>query len=123
MQSAEFDYVKINAKTLKDMTSSDVAAGYQTFKSMTDTFDIQIIAVGVDSKELFDELQSLGLKKANLKNMSTSVCIHSLFVLYDNIALRPFCWGLATVNSGKFFKTHFSFPLKAWFSVPTQNMA
>lgn len=61
LQSAEFDYVKINAATLKEMSSNDMSAAYQALKTMTNTLDIGIIAVGVDSKELHDELQSLGI--------------------------------------------------------------
>jgi len=61
LQSAEFDYVKINAATLKEMSTSDMSAGYQALKTMTDTLDVRIIAVGVDSQELFDELQELGI--------------------------------------------------------------
>ncbi len=62
LQSAKFDYVKINAATLKEMNSNDMSAGYQALKTMTDTLDIRIIAVGVDSKELFNELQSIGIE-------------------------------------------------------------
>ncbi len=61
LQSAEFDYVKINATTIKEMNASDMSASYQALKTMTDTLDIRIIAVGVDSQEVFDELQALGI--------------------------------------------------------------
>ena len=61
LQSAEFDYVKINATTLKSMNASDMSASYQALKTMTDTLDIRIIAVGVDSQDVFDELQALGI--------------------------------------------------------------
>ena len=62
LKSAKFEYVKINAETLKQMSSKEMSAGYRALKTMTDTLDIRIIAVGVDSKELFDELQSLGIE-------------------------------------------------------------
>ena len=62
LQSAEFDYVKINATTLKDISSNEMSAGFQALKTITDTFDVQIIAVAVDSKQLFNELQTLGIQ-------------------------------------------------------------
>lgn len=62
LQSAEFDYVKINATTLRDISSNDMPAGYKALKTITDTLDVRIIAVGVDSKTLFDDLQNLGIQ-------------------------------------------------------------
>ena len=62
LQSAHFDYVKINANTLHDMSSNDMTAGYKALRTITDTLDIRVIAVGVDSQLLFDELKSLGIE-------------------------------------------------------------
>ena len=62
LQSADFDYVKINATILRDISSNDMSAGFQALRTMTDTLDVQIIAVGVDSKQLFDDLQTLGIQ-------------------------------------------------------------
>ena len=62
LQSAHFDYVKINANTLHDMSRNDMTAGYKALRTITDTMDIRIIAVGVDSQLLFDELKSLGIE-------------------------------------------------------------
>jgi diguanylate cyclase (GGDEF)-like protein len=61
LQSGQFDYVKINAKTLHEMSRNNMSAGYQALRTITDTLDIQIIAVAVDSQEVFDELKSLGI--------------------------------------------------------------
>ena len=61
LQNAEFNYVKINAQTLHDMMRDEHSAGYQAFKTMTDTMGITIVAVGVDSQALFDALRELGI--------------------------------------------------------------
>jgi diguanylate cyclase (GGDEF)-like protein len=61
LQSGQFDYVKINAKTLYEMSRNDVPAGYQALRTITDTLDIRIIAVAVDSQKVFDKLKSLGI--------------------------------------------------------------
>jgi diguanylate cyclase (GGDEF)-like protein len=61
LQSGQFDYVKINAKTLYGMSREDMPAGYQALRTITDTLDIRIIAVAVDSQKVFDELKSLGI--------------------------------------------------------------
>ena len=61
LQSAQFDYVKVNAKTLCDLSTIDQPVGYQALKTITDTLDLKIIAVGVDSQALFDQLQTLGI--------------------------------------------------------------
>ncbi|MCP4389550.1 MAG: EAL domain-containing protein [Gammaproteobacteria bacterium] len=61
LQSGQFDYVKINAITLHEMSRNDMAAGFQALRTITDTLDIHIIAVAVDSQEVFDELKALGI--------------------------------------------------------------
>jgi diguanylate cyclase (GGDEF)-like protein len=61
LQTGQFDYVKINAKTLHEMSREDMSAGYQALRTITDTLDIRIIAVGVDSQKVFDELKSIGI--------------------------------------------------------------
>lgn len=61
LQSGQFDYVKINAKTLHEMSRNDMPAGYQALRTITDTLDIRIIAVAVDSQEVFNELKALGI--------------------------------------------------------------
>ena len=61
LQSGQFDYVKINAKTLYEMSREDSSTGYQALRTITDTLDIRIIAVAVDSQKVFDELKSLGI--------------------------------------------------------------
>jgi EAL domain-containing protein (putative c-di-GMP-specific phosphodiesterase class I) len=43
------------------MSRNDMPAGYQALRTITDTLDISIIAVAVDSKEVIDELTSLGI--------------------------------------------------------------
>ena len=61
LQSGQFDYVKINAKTLYEMSREDTPAGYQALRTITDTLEIRIIAVAVDSQKVSDELTSLGI--------------------------------------------------------------
>jgi len=61
LQSGQFDYVKVNASTLHDMGRDDMSAGYQALRTITDTLDIKIIAVAVDSQEVYDELRTLGI--------------------------------------------------------------
>ena len=61
LQSGQFDYVKINASTLHEMGREDMSAGYQALRTITDTLDIDIIAVAVDSEQVFDELKALGI--------------------------------------------------------------
>ncbi len=61
LQSGQFDYVKINAITLHEMSRNDMAAGFQALRTITDTLDIRIIAVAVDSQNVCDELKSLGI--------------------------------------------------------------
>jgi len=55
------DYLKVNAQTLYEMTQSDIPAGYQALRTMTKAMDILLIAVGVDSQEMHDHLQHLGI--------------------------------------------------------------
>ncbi len=62
LQNATFDYVKVNANTLKEMSAGEMSVGFQALRTITNTMDIQIIAVGVDSQQLFDELQALGIE-------------------------------------------------------------
>jgi len=62
LQSAQFNYVKINANTLCGMSTDEVSSGFQALKTLTDTLGILIIAVAVDSQELFDQLNKLGVK-------------------------------------------------------------
>lgn len=61
LQVVRPDYVKVNAKTLYDMTTGDMTAGYQALTTVTKAMDIQLIAVGVDSQKLYDHLLELGV--------------------------------------------------------------
>ena len=61
LQTVRPDYVKVNAKTLYDMTTGDMTAGYQALTTLTKAMDIKLIAVGVDSKNLHDHLLELGV--------------------------------------------------------------
>ncbi len=61
LQSTRFDYVKINAKTLCAIATDELSAGYQAFKTMADTMGLLIIAVGVDSQAVYDQLTLLGI--------------------------------------------------------------
>ncbi len=75
LQNAEFDYVKINATTLREMSEGGMSVGYHALKTITNTLEIQIIAVGVDSQQLFDELQTLGIEvmQGNFLNESQTL--------------------------------------------------
>ncbi|MGB5602441.1 MAG: LapD/MoxY N-terminal periplasmic domain-containing protein [Gammaproteobacteria bacterium] len=55
------DYLKVNAQTLYDMSREQIAAGYQALQTMTRTMDIELIAVAVDSQQIHDHLQQLGI--------------------------------------------------------------
>ncbi|MFW2373069.1 MAG: LapD/MoxY N-terminal periplasmic domain-containing protein [Gammaproteobacteria bacterium] len=61
LQSVRPDYVKINAKSLYDMTTEEIPAAYQALRTLVDTMDISLIAVAVDSQELYDHLKQLGV--------------------------------------------------------------
>ena len=61
LKSVRPDYLKINAQTLYDMTHGSTAAGYQALQTMTRAMDIQLIAVAVDTQEVHDHLQQLGI--------------------------------------------------------------
>ncbi len=59
--SGQFDYVKINAKTLQAMNRSDIPASFQALRTLTETVAVEVIAVGVDSQQMCDELRGLGI--------------------------------------------------------------
>jgi len=62
LQSGEFDYAKINARVLHDMVESDMTASYQALRTLGDTLDIRIIAVAVDSQQMYNDLLELGIE-------------------------------------------------------------
>lgn len=62
LQSARFDYVKINANNLCEQNSEELSKGYQALKTITDTLDIKIIVVGVDSQSSFEQLRTSGIE-------------------------------------------------------------
>ena len=55
------DYLKVNAKTLYDMTRDDNPAGYEALQTMIRAMDIDLIAVAVDSREICDHLRQVGI--------------------------------------------------------------
>lgn len=61
LQSGEFEYVKINANTLQQLSLNNLPSGYQALKTITDTLGMKFIAVGIDSQQLYDELDGLGI--------------------------------------------------------------
>ena len=61
LQTTRFDYVKISAQTLCDMNKNKSNSAYQALKTITDTLDIDMIAVGVDSQDIYDHIQQLGI--------------------------------------------------------------
>ncbi len=62
LQSVRPDYIKVNAKTLYDMTQAEIPAAYQALRTLTNAMDIRIIAVGVDTEELYQHLHKRGVK-------------------------------------------------------------
>ena len=62
LQSAQFNYVKINANTLCGMKTDEASSGFQALKTLTDALGIQMIAVAIDSQELFDQLSDMGIR-------------------------------------------------------------
>ena len=62
LQSGQFDYVKIKAGILQEMMQGEMAAGYQALRTLGDTLDILIIAVAVDSQEVYNDLRELGIE-------------------------------------------------------------
>jgi EAL domain-containing protein (putative c-di-GMP-specific phosphodiesterase class I)/GGDEF domain-containing protein len=62
LRSTRFDYVKINASNLGDIETEEVSSGFQALKTITDTLDIRIIVVGVDSQAQFDQLIGIGIE-------------------------------------------------------------
>ena len=61
LQSGQFDYVKINANTLNEMSREDIPSAYRALRTITDTMDIDIIAVGIESQDTVDKLESLDI--------------------------------------------------------------
>lgn len=61
LQSVRPDYVKVNAKTLYDLSTGEVSAGYHALQTLTKAMDIKLIAVAVGAQELFDHLKDLGV--------------------------------------------------------------
>lgn len=72
LQTTRFDYVKISAQTLCVMNNDQSNSAYQALKTITDTLDIDMIAVGVDSQELYDQIQQLGIKLVQGNFLSTA---------------------------------------------------
>jgi len=62
LQAVRPSYVKINSRTLYDMTLGDIPAGFQALLTLTRTLDINLIAVGVESQEVYDNLHKLGVR-------------------------------------------------------------
>jgi len=61
LQSIRPSYIKVNANTLIDLTPEDVSSAYQALRTLVKTLDIQLIAVGVGSQEMYDHLRELGV--------------------------------------------------------------
>ena len=61
LQKMQPNYVKVGAHLLKDLSRSGSSGAYQALRTLTSALDIQIIAVGVDTRDLFDYLIELGV--------------------------------------------------------------
>ncbi len=55
------DYVKIGVRQLEDITDDEVHTAYQSLKTVVEALDIEMITVGVDSQEMIDRLNRLGI--------------------------------------------------------------
>lgn len=62
LQTTRFDYVKLNVNSLSQLSTEELLASYQALKTITDTLDIRIIVVGVDSQALFEQFLALGIQ-------------------------------------------------------------
>ncbi len=62
LQQTAFSYVKINARTLAGDSERELAASYQSLKTMTDALGVELIVVGVDSEALYRQLLDLGVE-------------------------------------------------------------
>jgi EAL domain-containing protein (putative c-di-GMP-specific phosphodiesterase class I)/GGDEF domain-containing protein len=54
-------YVKISASQLADMADSEIEAGFTALRTLVGSLDIKLVAVGVDSAELYQRLMRLGV--------------------------------------------------------------
>ncbi len=55
------DYLKINARTIYDITREENSTVYQAVRTLAATIDSKLIAVAVDSQEIHDHLQQLNI--------------------------------------------------------------
>jgi len=62
LQSGQFDYVKINAGILHEMIQGEMTASFQALRTLGDTLDILVIAVAVDSQQVYNDLSELGIE-------------------------------------------------------------
>ncbi len=61
LQSTQFDYVKINAKVLSGLGDSDMTTAFQALRTITQALDILIIAMAVDSADVYKKMQKIGI--------------------------------------------------------------
>lgn len=61
LQIVRPDYIKVNARTLFNLTNGEISGAYQALNTMAKTMDIRLIAVAVDTQELYDHLKALGI--------------------------------------------------------------
>lgn len=65
IQSGLYDYIKINASNLAAKADDDAKAGsegFQALNTMTRTYDVDLIVVGIDSKQTFAQFASMGVR-------------------------------------------------------------
>lgn len=61
LQEVRPNYAKINARVLGDLSNAAEADGYRALRSLTSTLDIQLIAVGVEDKDVYERLVLLNI--------------------------------------------------------------
>ncbi len=62
LQSIRPSYVKVSASVLTELTPEQMTSGYSALRTLVDTMDIKLIAVGVSNKEIYDHLTQLGVE-------------------------------------------------------------
>jgi EAL domain-containing protein (putative c-di-GMP-specific phosphodiesterase class I) len=63
IQQVRPQYIKLNASRLDDMLQGSGMAALQALRSMAQSLDIELIAIGVDTDEMRQRLQAVGIEK------------------------------------------------------------
>lgn len=61
LQAVRPHYVKVRARQVADMAEDRIQVGFQALRTLADSLDFRLIAVGVDSEELRERMEALGI--------------------------------------------------------------